>query len=288
MPIQSTPVTTQSTINLSDINIDTDLNLGSNTITGFPTATNLTNLINGTYFKYLTYDKTIIPVNYELFDDTTGYSTTSNSYSTKVTYTLNSTLNENLTDKFKYILKDVISTSTETPGYVTYAFRTADYFKLHVPNSTYRIKVTDAEYYHNSTFSYNQTLALQIKSAMAGTNFAISRYKSTVVGKIPLTPFTSDNIDIDNLIGIFMPASSKITLNAGEDIITAGADLYLMKDNYHLRDNTADYTNYTAPVLYISDIGSASATNYSKQLSLPETVTQIDIITGNPTFIFKS
>jgi len=32
MPIQSTPVTTQSTINLSDINIDTDLNLGTNNL----------------------------------------------------------------------------------------------------------------------------------------------------------------------------------------------------------------------------------------------------------------
>lgn len=33
MPIQSTPVTTQSTVNLSDINIDSDLNLGGHKIT---------------------------------------------------------------------------------------------------------------------------------------------------------------------------------------------------------------------------------------------------------------
>jgi len=41
MPIQSTPVTTQSTINLSDINIDTDLNMGANSIIGYAKSVDL-------------------------------------------------------------------------------------------------------------------------------------------------------------------------------------------------------------------------------------------------------
>jgi len=43
MPIQSTPVTTQSSINLSDINIDTDLDMGSNSIIGYSTTTSMLN-----------------------------------------------------------------------------------------------------------------------------------------------------------------------------------------------------------------------------------------------------
>ena len=45
MPIQSTPVTTQSTINLSDINIDTDLNMGSNSIIGYISTSNITDYV---------------------------------------------------------------------------------------------------------------------------------------------------------------------------------------------------------------------------------------------------
>ena len=41
MPIQSTPVTTQSSINLSDINIDTDLNMGANSIVGYALSSSI-------------------------------------------------------------------------------------------------------------------------------------------------------------------------------------------------------------------------------------------------------
>ena len=97
MPIQSTPVTTQSTINLSDINIDTDLNMGANKITANKViVSSLSNIEVGTS----TINKLIPTLNIngtncqdlavissEVLNDNTNYETASGSITTLLTYT---------------------------------------------------------------------------------------------------------------------------------------------------------------------------------------------------------
>ena len=50
MPISSFPISVRSSVNLSDINIDTDLDMGSNSIIGYTPSSSLSSL-----FKYFTY-----------------------------------------------------------------------------------------------------------------------------------------------------------------------------------------------------------------------------------------
>lgn len=95
MPIQSTPVTTQSTINLSDINIDTDLDMGTHKLTVPELITNdidnikinSKNLSN--YIPMLDYENRLL---YKInrtavatFTDPTYYETTSDSLTTLAT-----------------------------------------------------------------------------------------------------------------------------------------------------------------------------------------------------------
>jgi len=43
MPISSFPISVKSSVNLSDINIDTDLDMGANSIIGYSTTTSMLN-----------------------------------------------------------------------------------------------------------------------------------------------------------------------------------------------------------------------------------------------------
>ena len=89
MPISSFPISVKSSVNLSDINIDTDLDMGSNSIIGYIPTTNI-----NTYLKDLITedDKKVFvlgtPTVKTLSADLTEYSTyQSTAQTTRLTYT---------------------------------------------------------------------------------------------------------------------------------------------------------------------------------------------------------
>jgi hypothetical protein len=89
MPISSIPISVRSSVNLSDINIDTDLDMGSNSIIGYIPTTNI-----NTYLKDLITedDKKVFvlgtPTVITLSADLTEYSTyQSMAQTTRLTYT---------------------------------------------------------------------------------------------------------------------------------------------------------------------------------------------------------
>jgi hypothetical protein len=93
MPITSTPVTTQSSVNLSDINIDTDLNLGTNKVivssisdikVGSSTLNKLIPTLN---INETTNCQNLAVISSEILNDNTTYETASSSITILLTYT---------------------------------------------------------------------------------------------------------------------------------------------------------------------------------------------------------
>jgi len=276
MPIQSTPVTTQSTINLSDINIDTDLDMGANSIVGYTPLSSL-----NSYFKYFTYDKSIISITpFTLWSKATEYSQNDVNWVTKWSETLNSTLNENLVAGFKYVLKDSFEIKTNGPsgsaaGFGGYSFDNAKTF-AYAHQSTDYATVTMT----HTPIAYNTTVNFQVKGNHPAYYGYVRNHTTTVIGKTPTTPITSTNFNIDKIIGIILPTTGdKVKINNDTTLTyTQTKPVYLFEnllvDTYDDRQVEIDSTHY-----YCVD-------KNSKILDMTLPITQIDIITGNPIFIY--
>lgn len=272
MPIQSTPVTTQSTINLSDINIDCDLDMGANSIIGLHN-----------YFKYFTYDKSIIPITpFQLWNKATEYSQNDVNWVTKWSETLNSTLNENLVPGFKYVLKDTFeittnATSGSGKGFAGYSFDNTTTFAY--ANQTGSIGYKTVSIIHRP-ISYNTTVNFQVKGNHSSYYGYVKNHITEVIGKTPATPLTVSNFpDINNIIGFFLlNVSDKIVLNSDTTLSYSQANSIYLIDNTLLTDTFND-RQYEQDSTHYCEVD-----KNSKILNI-ETITSIDI-TGNPIILY--
>ena len=283
MPIQSTPVTTQSSINLSDINIDTDLDMGANSIVGYVSG-NSSNLYN--YFTYgYSYYK-ITPI--ELWNEATEY-TINNSSTAKNCFskTLNSTLNENLVSGYNYIVRHDFKLKSE--GLTT---ARSEAFFSNDPSNEAKITCGGGTYRNVSIrtlpLAYNTTLTHQIKNSHTNVNYTTwtKDHIGYLVGYQPTTPLTASNFNLDKIISIILPnANDKIVFNNDplnaitgvKQVFIQSNDIALLSDEYN-----NDRITYTGE----GGGGGDELLDILKQkqdIYIP-TLTQLDI-TGNPIIV---
>ena len=156
MPISSQAISVNSQINLSNINIDSDLDMGANSLTINDLSKILIN--SKSLDKYLsiiasdgsqTYS--ISGSSYTPFTDGTEYSTNSTGYTTKIT-TATSSIDNTITDG-------------------TYCLVKATY-KLKAYNGSYPLHVPSGQLLYNSIPLFNKT-GISLNAYTTYTNYAI-------------------------------------------------------------------------------------------------------------------
>lgn len=169
MPIQSTPVTTQSSINLSDINIDTDLNLGSNDLL------TRTLTVNGILYKpnkdlkFNSYPapRTILNEPIEIFSYATAVTnsfnyTTFENYSVNTTFTVNPTLNNNISETYGNLIMGVGEFHSNGSVVMVSRLGVSDVFTNSLNNSFTSL-------FRTSSSSYVKGYLLPIRPIISGT-----------------------------------------------------------------------------------------------------------------------
>ena len=176
MPIQSTPVTTQSSINLSDINIDTDLDMGSNSIIGYTPTSNIMDniklLSNNTDELQIFNPTTIIS-----YSDDTEYNTTSVSTTPVVLSSFTILKNGYIYAKLQATLKS----SSSYPSYIKVyknSSATTPSIEISHNNSTYTAK--ELTY----TTAYQVTVGDIISVVAYSGNATSSAYRKLVKAEI--------------------------------------------------------------------------------------------------------
>lgn len=278
MPISSFPISVRSSVNLSDINIDCDLDMGSNSIIGYTPSSSLSSL-----FKYFTYDISIIPITpFQLWNKAAEYSQNDVNWVTKWSEILNSTLNENLVPGFKYVLKDTFEIMTNgtggaARGYAGYSFDNTTTFAEALQTGSIGYKTVSIIH---RPISYNTTVNFQVKGNHYVYYGYVKNHITEVIGKTPTTPLTVSNFpDINNIIGFFLPnLSDKIVLNSDTTLSYTQAKPTYLIDNTLLTDTFDDKQ-------YEQDITHYCQVNKNSKILNIETITNIDI-TGNPIILY--
>lgn len=266
MPISSFPISVRSSVNLSDINIDSDLNLGSNNLI-------LSGNISNYSKDFITIIHGITPLNFSnlsggnevnILDDTTEYATpTYGTWYTKITLTLTEALSELITPERKFRL----TWQTEIKNSQTYqtnvAMGISTFTSYSQTGNTYGVKGGIASQLTYNPYSYNDSLIIQVKSS-SGIGYTKNN-KVWLIGWVEHYPsvMTNDDIESYGYSGI-----SNIILFNGDSI----------KINDDLIFN--GITNPTTP-----NIDSLNRSYYKP--SQYSDIEQIEILAGHPQITFK-
>ena len=263
MPISSFPISVKSSINLSDINIDTDLNMGTNKIIGY--AKNVYPIIHG-----------VTPLNYGnlvgsevlILNDDTVYSTEyqyTGTWYTKITLTLTEALSELIISgrQFRLTWENELKNSST---YTTYT-------QMGIPpkftgydgsGSTYQVKGGIRSILTYNPYSYNDALIIQVKTA-SGAGY-IRNNKVWLIGWIDHYP----NVITDDLWESY-------GFNG-----VAGIELF-NGDSVKL-NNDLIYNGTTYPTTPSSD---SSLKYYYNKLTDLDSLEQIEVLSGHPKITFK-
>ena len=261
MPISSFPISVRSSVNLSDINIDCDLNMGTNKIIGY--AKNVYPIIHG-----------VTPLNYAnlvgsevlILNDDTEYSTTSSgTWFTKITLTLTEALSELIISGRQFRLTWENELRNSSTGTVYTQMGITPYFTGYSDkSSTYKVKGGIGSILTYNPYSYNDALIIQVK-ASSGTGY-IRNNKVWLIGWIDHYP----NVITDDLWESY-----------GFNGI-AGIELF-NGDSVKLNDDLI-YNGTTYPTTPSSD---SSLKYYYNKLTDLDSLEQIEVLSGHPKITFK-
>lgn len=265
MGFSSQAISVKSSINLSDINIDSDLDMGSNKIIGYSKD-------NAFYIKWgvtpLDYHKFETPI--KLVDNTTLVTNNTTSYATKISFTMNSSLNENITNVInrKYYIAWETNISSGQSGYSSF---------IKLDNKEYSAQGTNSNLYGsygNTTDElitgriYDEVVNIQLRVSTAGQLARSNNNQIYLTSWVDyhadiLTPAIINSYGFTEISNILLNPTDQIKIN--DDIIYKG---------------TAG--NYNEPIYYCD-------TSYGKynKFSDFKNITQIERIAGNPIIAFK-
>jgi len=261
MPISSFPISVKSSVNLSDINIDCDLNMGTNKIIGY--AKNVYPIIHG-----------VTPLNYAnlvgsevlILSDDTVYSTASyNTWYTKITLTLTEALSELIISgrQFRLTWENELKNSSTYTTYTQMGI-SPNFTSYSGYGSTYLVKGGIGAILTYNPYSYNDALIIQVKSS-SGTGY-IRNNKVWLIGWIDHYP----NVITDDLWESY-----------GFNGI-AGIELF-NGDSVKLNDHLT-YNGTTYPTTPSSD---SSLKYYYNKLTDLDSLEQIEVLSGHPKITFK-
>lgn len=270
MGFSSQAISVKSSINLSDINIDTDLDLLTNNL--LLNGVNINSIFSIPTIKYQygksAFNRTILETPTLLFTDTTTYSNaTTGSYQLVKTYSDMQTLTT-ITDKLVKVSYQLTHKNSTTPTYSrTYIGKLGNTSDLVCNNATSGW----VTFGNNNTYLYNQlylptdTVKIGLQQN-TGTSYVkdISLWITETYDYIP-TIINSSWLSAFGFNGI-----KSITLNAGDTVkLNDSADLIFS-------GSTGIITQpYISPTLNIFDL----ANDYG-------TITQIETTSGSPIFEF--
>ena len=261
MGISSQAISVKSSVNLSDINIDCDLNMGTNKIIGY--AKNVYPIIHG-----------VTPLNYAnlvgsevlILSDDTVYSTASyNTWYTKITLTLTEALSELIISgrQFRLTWENELKNSSTYTTYTQMGI-SPNFTSYSGYGSTYLVKGGIGAILTYNPYSYNDALIIQVKSS-SGTGY-IRNNKVWLIGWIDHYP----NVITDDLWESY-----------GFNGI-AGIELF-NGDSVKLNDHLT-YNGTTYPTTPSSD---SSLKYYYNKLTDLDSLEQIEVLSGHPKITFK-
>lgn len=263
MPISSFPISVKSSINLSDINIDTDLNLGTNDLL------TTTLIVNGNLYKpnkdlkFNTYPapKTILNEPIEIFSYATAESnqfnyTTFKNYSVNTNFTVNPTLNNNISETYGNLIMGVGEFHSSGSTVMGSRLGVSNVFTNSLNNSfTTLSKTNSTSYIKSYLFPIRPVISETVISFQhIGISGATTGYlqnaKAYLIGYDYITNTYTDTLDL----------SIQTNINSFEKIILEKNDSIILNDT-----DTITNTETTPLCIY-------PTTN----------ITKIQVIVGNP------
>lgn len=263
MPISSFPISVRSSVNLSDIIIDTDLNLGTNSLL----TRNLT--VNGTLYKpnkdlkFNSYPapRTILNEPIEIFSYAPAVSnyfdcTTFENYSVNTNFTVNPTLNNNISETYGNLIMGVGEFHSNGSTVMASRLGVSDVFTNSLNNSFTSL-------FRTSSLSYIKNYLLPIRPVISGTVVSfqhigiagvttgyLQNAKAYLIGYDYITTTYTDTLDL----------SIQTNIKSFEKIILA------QNDSITLNDTDTITNSETAP-----------------ECIYPTTnITKIQVLSGNP------
>ena len=271
MGISSQAISVKSSINLSDINIDSDLDLGTNNL--LLNGVNINSIFSMATYKYQygksVFNRTKLETPTLLFTDTTTYSNGSGGvYKLVNTYSDMQTLTS-ITDKLVKVSYQLTHKNSTIPSSYSRAHigKLGNESDLACNNAT-----TDwVTFGNNNTFIYNQlylptdTVKIGLKQS-SGTSYVkdISLWITETYDYIPtiINSTWLSAVGFNGIKSITLNAGDTVKLNDSADLIFSGSTGIITQPYISTTWNIFDLTN---------DYG---------------TITQIETTAGNPIFEF--
>ena len=261
MPISSFPISVKSSINLSDINIDSDLDMGAKNIIGY--SKNVYPIIHG-----------VTPLNYAnlvgsevlILSDDTEYSTPQyETWYTIITLTLTEALSELIISgrQFRLTWENELKNSGGNTTYTRMGI-SPNFTGYSDVGSTYVVKGGIGTILTYNPYSYNDALIIQVKSSW-GIGY-IRNNKVWLIGWIDHYP----NVITDDLWESYGFSG------------VAGIELF-NGDSVKLNDDLT-YNGTTYPTTPSSD---SSEMYYYNKLTDLDSLEQIEVLSGHPKITFK-